>query len=274
MKNRPRPKVLKLPGTGYHRVLRQKTDVPATPVSKPWEKYVNFKLKPIVSYHRLRLRRMNAKVLPCRTVLHKKKRLRTPHVWFMLICSRRGGSIAAVLAFDTACCGQLIVEQEEDGGSCDKVLVRLCSGDGKIYYNRRLEYDFLFLCLASFFFPSLSPPLFGYVSLCFNNTLSVQQSSAPRQQVRMYSLCHLYSAQSRNSFRIFVSHRVRIQFSGRGECAADRKKTETKNRPKNTPTSVRITYIGAFFGLGVSGKMFIPTQVVGYKPCTYDRRQS
>ena len=60
---------------------------------------------------------------------------------------------------------------------------RLCSRAGNIccYAYRRLEYDFMFLCLASFFFPSFSPSLFGYVSL---RIASVQQSSAPRQQVQ------------------------------------------------------------------------------------------
>ena len=60
--------------------------------------------------------------------------------------------------------------------------VRLGSRGGKIRYYRRLEYDLLFLCLASFFFPS-SPPLFGWVSLRIAS--SVQQSSAPRQQIHV-----------------------------------------------------------------------------------------
>ena len=61
---------------------------------------------------------------------------------------------------------------------------RLCSRAGNIccYAYRRLEYDFMFLCLASFFFPSFSPSLFGYVSL---RIASVQQSSAPRQQIHV-----------------------------------------------------------------------------------------
>ena len=69
--------------------------------------------------------------------------------------------------------------------------VRLCSRDGKIcyYWVRRLEHDFLFLCLASFF-PSFSPSLFGYVSLV-RTASSVQQSSAPRlQHFRRVYLCH------------------------------------------------------------------------------------
>ena len=71
--------------------------------------------------------------------------------------------------------------------------VRLCSRDGKICYDayRRLEYDFLFLCLASFFFPYFFSSLFGYVSL-LRIASSVQQPSAPRQQIRVYFLSYVF----------------------------------------------------------------------------------
>ena len=108
-------------------------------------------------------------------------------VWFSSICSRKGGLTAAVLALDTA----------EDYDRVGRSPVRLCSKDGKVCYYRRLEYDFLFLCLASFFFPSFSPSLLRYVSL-LRIASSVKQSSAPRQQIPVYLLCHLYSALSQN----------------------------------------------------------------------------
>ena len=63
-------------------------------------------------------------------------------------------------------------------------LVLLCNTDMKLCYRRRLEYDFLAFFLPSSFFSSFSPSLYRYVSL-LRITSSVQQSSAPRQQVRV-----------------------------------------------------------------------------------------
>ena len=76
---------------------------------------------------------------------------------------------------------------------------RLCSRDGKICYYRRLEHDFFFFCVASFFFPSFSSSLFGYVAF-LRIASPVHQSSAPRRQqdLSAYFLCHLYSALSQN----------------------------------------------------------------------------
>ena len=105
-----------------------------------------------------------------------------------------GGSTTAVLAQDTA----VDKSKKKMAERVARSPVRLCIRDWKIYYYRRLEYDFLRLCLASFFFPSFSPSLLRYVSL-LRIASSVQQSSAPRQQVCVYFLCHLYSALSQNS---------------------------------------------------------------------------
>ena len=85
--------------------------------------------------------------------------------WVSLICSRRGGSTAAVLALDTAV-------EESRKKMADRVArspVRLCSRDGKICYYRRLEYDFLFLNLASYFL-FLSFFLSVRVRVCFSSS--------------------------------------------------------------------------------------------------------
>ena len=98
-------------------------------------------------------------------------------VWFLLICSRRGGATATALTLDTAV-------DESRKKMADRVArspARLRSRDGKLCYYRRLEYDFLVFCLTSFF-SSFPPPLSRYVSL-LGVASSVQQSSATLQQV-------------------------------------------------------------------------------------------
>ena len=74
-------------------------------------------------------------------------------VSFSLICSRGGGSIAAAVTFD-------IVADESRNNMADGVTrspARLCSRVGKICCYERLEYDFLLLCLASYFSYFLLP---------------------------------------------------------------------------------------------------------------------
>ena len=75
-------------------------------------------------------------------------------VWFSLICSRGGGgSTAAAVTPDT-------VADESRNKMADGVTrspARHCSRNGKICYYERLEYDFLLLCLASYFYYFLLP---------------------------------------------------------------------------------------------------------------------
>ena len=128
--------------------------------------------------------------------------------WVSLICSRRGGSTAAVLALDTAV-------EESRKKMADRVArspARLCSKDGKLCCCRRLEYDVLaFLPCFLHFSSSLS--------LSRNDSLlrvasSVQQSSAPLQQVRVLLVSVVFCLISRFPFfgSLYFSYHVVIVF--------------------------------------------------------------
>ena len=99
--------------------------------------------------------------------------------------------------------------------------VRLYSRDGKICYYRRLQYD-LFLCLASFFFPSF-PPSF-LIRVCFSCSYCFVRAAAicSRQQARLCFLCNLCSALSQNSFCFvcFTFSFVFLVILGRRVCCA------------------------------------------------------
>ena len=65
---------------------------------------------------------------------------------------------------------------------------RLCSRDGKLFYYRRVEYDFLafFFAFASFFFAFASFFFSVLIPACFSSCSSVQQSA--RQQLLRFLL--------------------------------------------------------------------------------------
>ena len=90
---------------------------------------------------------------------------------FSLICSREGGSTAAVVTIDT-----VVDESRKMANSVTSSPARLCSRDGMLCYCGRLEYDFLTFvpCFLLFtFFPSL------FIPACFSSRVpSSQQSSA------------------------------------------------------------------------------------------------
>ena len=128
-------------------------------------------------------------------------------VWFWLICSRKGGSTAAVVTLDTA----VDESRKKMVDSVIRLSARLCSRDRKLCYYGHLEYDFLAF-LPCFLLFLLSPSLSRYVSL-LRAPSYVQQSSATPQQV-VCILVSLYHASSRNPFCFicFVFFAVRISW--------------------------------------------------------------
>ena len=100
-------------------------------------------------------------------------------VCFSLICSRRGGTTAAVLTLDT-----VVDESRKMADRVTRSPARLCSRDGKLCYYGRLEYGFLAFCLASYF--SFSPSL-SRQTVSLRVASFIQQSSFPAQQVSVVS---------------------------------------------------------------------------------------
>ena len=128
-------------------------------------------------------------------------------VWFWLICSRKGGSTAAVVTLDTAV-------DESRKKIADRVArfpTRLCSRDGKLRYYRRLEYDFLaFLpCLLQFFFSVLIPVCFS--SWCRFVRAAVICSSSASSTCSFCFICIL--PRVRTHFVLFVLYFSQLSFS-------------------------------------------------------------
>ena len=90
-------------------------------------------------------------------------------VWFCLICSRRGGSTAAAVTLDTV--ADESTNKMADGAT--RSPARLCSRDGKVCYDGRLEFDFLSFvpCFPLFILPYPGMFIFAFLRLCSSHLL-------------------------------------------------------------------------------------------------------